>query len=55
MPHISVSIRDPDDVIKTVTHKIGSLTLVGMCLSFVVKLLELSKTSSGDHTRNCKS
>jgi hypothetical protein len=54
MPHISVSIRDPDEVVKTVTHKIGSLTLVGMCLSFVIKLLEISKTSSGDHRCNCK-
>jgi len=55
MPHISLSVRDPDDVITTVTQKVGALTLVGMCLSFVIKMFEISKTSSGDHTRNCKS
>ena len=38
MPHISVSIRDPDDVIKTSVHKLGVLTLVGMVLSFLTQL-----------------
>lgn len=40
MPHISFSIRDPDDVIKTSVHKISILTLVGMALSCVTKIMD---------------
>lgn len=43
MPHISVSIRDPDDVIKTSVQKFGMLTLVGMCLSFMTRAIELQR------------
>ena len=39
MPHISISIRDPDDVIKTSVHKFGLLAGFGMILSFASKFL----------------
>jgi hypothetical protein len=39
MPHISISIRDPDDVIKTSVHKLGLLAGFGMILTFMSKVL----------------
>ena len=55
MPHISVSIRDPDDVINMSVHKMGRLIAFGMVLSFITRVFEISKTSTGDRTHSCKS
>lgn len=38
MPHISISIRDPDDVVKTSVHKFGLLMGFGMILNFMSKV-----------------
>lgn len=43
MPHISISIRDPDEVIKTTVKQTGKLMLLGMVLSFVIKFLEVNR------------
>lgn len=55
MPHISVSIRDPDDVIKTSVHKFGMLTLVGMILSFATRIIELQRPVCQQNGTVCQS
>lgn len=55
MPHISISVRDPDEVITTTVHKMGRLMALGMVLSFITRIVELSKTSTCDRIHNCKS
>jgi hypothetical protein len=38
MPHISVSFRDPDDVIKTVVRKTGDVLILSIASNFIVNM-----------------
>lgn len=50
MPHISISIRDPDEVIKTSVHKLGLLAGFGMVLTFMSKVLSQRQVCQQNET-----
>lgn len=38
MPHITLSLRDPEGVLERIVHKIGVLTFIGMVFAFTAQM-----------------